>query len=192
MIAVICKNIKVYSFPLGISHQEGYATHVQRVCQVKYKKQRWTGFAVIPEHVITTGFYPHGKEFDLEFPDGVACQGFLTEDWGEVIELGVANMPKFEGLYCQHAPILIGQVLFVIGSILGIPYTLASCEVEKLIITERVMTCERLELLDEHSVGSPVFNHGGSLVGILEAFIETTDKMVIRGLTSNAIGLLKG
>ncbi len=192
MIAIICKDVKIFSFPLGTLHREGYAALVDRVCQVRYKKQRWTGFGIIPEHVLTTGFYPHGKEFDLEFANGANCSGFLTEDWGEVIELGVGKMPKTGPLYTQHSPVMPGQVMFVIGSILGIPFTLASCVVEKLMIAGKIMTAERLELLDEHSVGSPVFNKMGSLVGILEAYIEKTDKMVVRALTANANGTLKG
>jgi hypothetical protein len=190
VIAIIGKDVKIFSLPLGSKHRDGYAHMVGRVCQVWHKKMNWTGFLVIKDSVLTTGFYPHGKEFDLIFPEMKETSGFLQHDWGELIELGV-GAPKVPPLYSQSSHVLPNQVLFSIGSFFGIPYTLASCTVEKVLITDRVMTAERKELLDDHSPGSPVFNTGGSLVGILEAYIEKTDRMVIRALTSNTKGLLR-
>lgn len=187
MIALILSKIRVYSLPLGEMHREGYAAMVPRVCQISHKRERWTGFGIVPESVITTGFYPHGKEFDVEFPDRETTSGFLVGDWGDVIELDVPRMPKLGNLMTPCKPVLPGQTLFVIGSILGIPFTLASGEVEKVILTNEIMNAERLSLLDPHSVGSPVFNGDASLVGILEAYIEKTNKMIVRSLITNGI-----
>ncbi len=191
MVIIIGQKVRVFTQPLGQIHQEGYAVMVKRVCQVWQKKMNWTGFIVVKDSVLTTGFYPHGKEFDLIFQELPPITGFTTEDWGEVIELGAAA-PSVGSFYTQGSPIAPGQVLFSIGSFFGIPYTLVACEVEKVLIADHVMNDQRLELLDEHSAGSPVFNQQCQLVGILEAYIEKTDRMVIRSLTANASGLLKG
>lgn len=189
MIAIIAKDVRIFSFPLGELHVKGYAALVSRVCQIKSEKMTWTGFAVVKDEVLTTGFYPHGKEFDVEFCNEKPTSGFLVNDWGDVIEVGVST-PYLDSLYAQYRPVAVGQKLFVIGSILGIPWSLAECEIEKILLTNQIVTSERLRLLDPHSVGSPVFNHNGALVGILEAYIEETDRMVIRCLTANGNGLL--
>lgn len=190
MIAVIAKNIQLYSFPL-IRFKEGYDEVVKRVCQIESKRQRWTGVCVAENQVWTTGFYPHGKEFDLEFYGEKSTSGFLTRDYGDTLQLRAGKIPKLNDLMASTDHVRPRQMLYVVGSLLGIPFSLATCEVEKITIMEQAISADRLRQIDEHSTGSPVFNNQLAIVGMLMLYMESSDRMIIRSITATPQGLLK-
>lgn len=192
MLAIIGKDVKLYSFPLGEHHRKGYDALVKRVCQVQSGRRRWTGCLVVGDNVLTSGVFPHDKEFDVSFYDGTETSGFLTGDWGDVIELGVGKHPTSPALFSQWNALREGDMMFSIGSFLGIPFTLAMCTVDKVICTHKIIDDERMNVLDRFSIGSPVFSQGGAYVGMLEAYVEKTDRFICRSFSANQQGILKG
>lgn len=192
MKIILAGNVEIYSHPLGGLHKSGYEALVNRVCQIRSCGTIWTGFVLVQNKMLTTGFYPHGNEFDVEFPGEKETSAFMLNDFGDILELGVESPHEIDGLYFQNTLVKQKQRLFVIGSFFGIPFTLATCVVEGIIDADHIIDDERLKLLDEHSPGSPVFNEQGCFVGILEAFIENTNKMVIRTFMMKENGVLTG
>lgn len=193
MITIIATNIQFFSQPLDKDFREGYEELVERVAKVITPKGMWTGF--IPrDTILTTGWWEHGKEFDLHFKNGFMTSGFLAEDWDEIIEINFDyhhhEVPPMMALTKHPQP---QAKLFSIGCFLGMPFALARCVVTRVMETkDHIMDSQRANEVDPCSAGSPIFDSGGALVGILVAYIPKTDTFVIRSLVANTDGKLIG
>lgn len=189
MIMIFAKKITIYSFPLGEELISGYEGLVHRVCNVHGTGGDWTGF-LVKDTVLTSGLPNHDREFDLRFYKQPQTAGFLRRDFGDILELSVGNRPNVDSLGGVQKHPLPRQSLFVIGNFFGIPFEMVKCEVEMVgKVTDLSVFDE--EQMDMHTCGAPVFDKHGRIVGIVEAYVPGTDKLLIRALMASPQGELK-
>ena len=190
MIFIVVRNVQMYSHPLAKNLKKGYDDLVQRVCRVKTKRGEWTGF-LVNNTVLTGGDMEHDKEFDIEFYKSPQTSGFIRNDWGNIMELNIGKVPDVHDMGAVNKHPAPKQKLYCIGNFLGLPWTIATCNVELICGIDRLPKI-RDGLFDTHTVGAPVFTGTGQLVGMVIAHIPEKDSMVIRFLHADENGKLEG
>lgn len=188
MNLIFAHKVTIYSFPLGKELLNGYNDLVTRVCEIKTQKGNWTGF-LVNDTVLASGLPDHEQEFDIQFYRQPQTSGFLLHDFDDVIEVAVGNAPKVDRLAGMSKHPLPPAKLFVIGNFFGQPFEIATCNIQ-LVGSVKDLSCMKGHMIDTHTCGSPVFNHDGAIVGIVEAYVPLKDQLIIRSLVANERGML--
>lgn len=192
MTTLIGSGLKLYSFPLGETHKQGYEGRINRTVEVTNGDDSWSGFVTVGDNVLTTNFSHHEeKEFDIKFKDKETTSGFLTEDWGDIVELGVGDIPKLIPLTARFSPVKKGETLYILGNFFGNPFEFASFTVDNILFNEIHINEERFKKVDMHSCGSPIYGQHAELVGMLLAYITDTDRIIAISLSANQQGVIK-
>lgn len=189
MTIIFAHKIRIYSFPLGKELLSGYNDLVTRVCEVKTQKGNFTGF-LVKDTILTSGLPDHDKEFDIQFYRQPQTSGFLLHDFDDIMEVAVGNRPDVDRIAGMSKHPLPPATLYVIGNFFGLPFEIATCQIE-LVGSVKDLGWFDEKLIDTHTCGSPVFNASGAIVGIVEAYVPSKDRLIIRSLTASEQGTLR-
>lgn len=181
---LVADRFELESLPLGEDLRPGYDHYLPSiVTMIKRRGKRcgkWSGI-IVADRIITSNYFG-GDDFEIMFHDGSVGTGFVIKNHDNIFEVAYQPTHKNNGTYALNRTLVQGEPLFIIGSIFGIPDSMALVRYLGYIKTDKISE-QRLDRSEPHAMGAPVFTcNGGEFVGLITAHITETDSVVINPL----------